>query len=300
MDVLRCALAWALLCVASLPAGEPLRVVTASPILADLARNVAGGRAQVVSLLPPGADAHAFQPGPAEVQAIARADLVVLNGLGLDDWAARLAQQAGGRTVVRAAVGVEVLPLAGACTDHGHHHDHADHADPHAWQDVRNGQRYVEAIRDALAARDPDGTDDYRAQAELYLAQLRALDLWVRRQLAAIPEERRLLISDHDSFRYYAKAYGLRSAAIAGAAHDQEPSPQAIATLVRQLRDGRVAALFSERATPDRVLAVVAEQAGARIAGRLYADTLSPAGEGADSYIAMHVHNARTLVRALR
>ncbi len=271
----------------------PLTVVATCTIVADIARHVAGPRAEVRSLLPPGVDAHVYQPTPADVAAIAAADVVIVNGLGFEGWIDQVVRQSGYRgQVVVASAGVTPLPWTG---------DHAtpDQVDPHAWQDVANGMVYAQAIRDGLSAADPAGAGDYAALTVLYAAQLRALDAWVRKQVATLPERSRLVVTSHDALRYFGVAYGIEIHAVEGIVTGHEPDPGRIAALISLVRERAVRAVFIENVANPAVVERVAAESGARLGGSLYTDSLGAPESAGGTYSGMIAANTRTIVAGL-
>jgi len=281
---------------------EPVRVVASFSILADIVRQIGADRVAVTSLVPPDADAHVYQPTPADSKALAGAALVVLNGLGFEGWADRLVKASGyKRPVVIATKGLKTLAAAdhdGAGNqDHKHGHDHD--SDPHAWQDVTNVKTYVANIRDALIAADPAGASAYRARAEAYLADLAQLDGSIRSAYAAIPEARRTIITHHDAFGYYGKAYGIKFIAPQGVTGDSEPSARDVAALIRQIRKEKAKAVFVENINSGRLIEQIVRDTGVAIGGKLYSDALSAAGGPASTYIDMMRHNTRLMSDAL-
>lgn len=278
----------------------PLRVVCTTSILADLARQVGGGRVEVLSLLKPGSDPHAWQPTPDDVKLIASARLVVVNGLGYEGWLDQLITAAGvaRERVVIASTGVE--PMTAGAHAHGHAgHDHGDQ-DPHAWHDAKNGMRYVANLRDAFTAIDAAGAADYAAWTELYQAELRVVDAWVKKQIATLPSERRVLVTSHDAMAYFARAYGLEVVPVEGITTGQEPDPARFAKLITLLRTRGVPAVFIESSANPKVVERLGTEAGARLGGMLLADSLDLPGRLGDSYLGMFAHNARTIVGALK
>jgi zinc/manganese transport system substrate-binding protein len=279
---------------------KPLRVVASTGILADIARNVGGDRVDVVSLLPPGADLHSFQPSPRDVQQLATADVVIVNGLGLEAWLDEVIRHSGyaGKVVV-ASQGIVPLPANpedGHDHDDGHGHEHAD--DPHAWLAVANGMRYAENIRAALAEADPAGAADYAAWASLYTTQLKVLDSWIQREMARVPRERRIVITDHNAFQYFGAAYGVEVVSLTGAHRLQEPSAQDVAALVSLMREKGVSCLFIEAAGNEKAMRQLAAESGAEIAGRLHTDG-STLESAMLTYIDLHRLNVRMIVRSL-
>ncbi|SIR22361.1 zinc/manganese transport system substrate-binding protein [Aromatoleum tolulyticum] len=289
-----------LLGLAAQPAqAAPLEVVTSFSILGDFIRQVGGDRVKVTMLVAADQDAHNFQPRPSDARRIGAAQLVVASGLGFDPWLERLAQTAGyrGRILV-ASQGVEPIAATDEHDDaHGHgKSSHQDAVDPHAWQDVARAQRYVANIADALAQADPANAKVYRDNAARYAAELKALDSDIRTALAAVPAERRKVVSAHDAFGYFAHAYGVRFLAPAGISNQSEPSAAGVAQLIRQLRRENVPAVFVESVSDPRLIERIRKESGARLGGTLYSDALSAADGPAPTYVAMMRHNLRTLL----
>ncbi len=288
--------------VAAEPAkAEPTRVVASFSILGDLVRQVGGDRVAVTTLVGPNGDAHSFVPAPADAQAVAAARLVVVNGLGFEGWIDRLIKASGTKaTVVVAAKGV--VPIeedeSGQEPSHAHGHDHT--IDPHAWQNVANAKRYVVAIRDGLTAADPAGAAIYAANATAYLAKLDALDAEIRTELTAIPEARRRIVTTHDAFGYFAKAYGMRFLAPQGVSSQSEATARDVAAIVRQVRRDKIPAVFLENVSDPRLMQQIARESGAKAGGRVFSDALSEPGGPATTYLDMMRHNVREFVAALK
>ena len=278
----------------------PLKVVCTTTILADIARQVGGGRVEVVSLVRAGADPHTWQPSPDDVRIIAAARLVVVNGLGYEGWLDQLITAAGvGRErVVVASTGIEAMTAGAHKHDDGH--QHGGDQDPHAWHDAKNGMRYAANLRDAFTASDPAGASDYAAWTELYQAELRVIDAWVKKQVATLPSERRVLVTSHDALSYFARAYGLEVVPVEGIATGQEPDPARFSAMITLLRTRGVPAVFVESSVNPKVVERLGTEAGARLGGMLLADSLNLPGRLGDSYLGMFAHNARTIVGALK
>lgn len=274
---------------------EPLQVVASFSLLADMSRQVGGDRVEVKALVGPNGDAHVYQPTPTDAKTLAKADLVVMNGLGFEGWMERLVKAAGYRgPLVVASRGVTLLKLR--------HSDGAreGNADPHAWQDPANGRHYVVNIREALIQADPSGAEVYRARAEAYLARLDALDREARTTLGVLPPTRRKLVSSHDAFGYFARAYGLEFIAPVGVSTDAESSAADVAALIRQIRREQIPAVFVENISDPRLLERIRRETGARLGGTLFSDALSSADGPASTYLDMLRHNVRTLAAALQ
>ncbi|GJD60783.1 metal ABC transporter solute-binding protein, Zn/Mn family [Methylobacterium frigidaeris] len=284
-------------------AEEPVRVVATFSILGDLVRQVGGARVAVTTLVGPNGDAHSFVPAPADAQAVAAARLVVVNGLGFEGWIDRLIKASGTRAkVVVAATGI--VPIEeddgdGHGQDHGQDHGHSHAADPHAWQNVANTKRYVANIRDGLVSVDPEGKAAYQANAAAYLTQLDGLDAEVRAALAGIPEARRRIVTTHDAFGYFARAYGLRFLAPQGVSSQSEATARDVAAIVRQVRRDKVPAVFLENISDPRLMQQIARESGAKAGGRVFSDALSEPGGPAPTYLEMMRHNVKEFVAAL-
>lgn len=282
----------------SAPAGEgPVRAVATFSILGDLVRQVGGPHVEVATLVGPGSDVHSFSPAPGDARTLARADIVFVNGLGLEGWIDRLIRASGTRApVVTASRGV--APIAEA-DPHAHAgHDHGD-VDPHAWQSVANVKLYVANIRDGLAKADPAHAADYAAAATAYGAKLDALDRDVRAALQRIPPENRRLITTHDAFGYFGSAYGLTILAPQGLSTESEASPRDVARIITQIRKEKVPAVFLETVTDPRQMERIARESGARVGGAVYSDALSPPDGPASTYLAMIVSNVKAFEAAL-
>jgi len=283
------------------PGGAPVRAVASFSILGDLVRAVGGPHVAVTDLVGPDSDVHGFSPSPADAKKLATADIVFVNGLGLEGWLDRLIRASGTRApIVVASAGVKTIA---ATDDHDHavgHHDHGDHAiDPHAWQSVANVRIYVVNIRDGLAKVDPVHADAYRAAADSYTAQLDALDQAVRKAVEKIPPENRRIITTHDAFGYFAATYGLRFIAPQGVSTDSEASPRDVAAIIRQIRQDKVPAVFLENISDPRQMALIAREGGARIGGKVYSDALSGPGGPAATYLDMMRSNLQAFDAAL-
>jgi zinc/manganese transport system substrate-binding protein len=288
-------------------AAEKVKAVASFSILGDMVKQVGGDRVEVVTLVGPDGDAHVFSPTPADAKTLVAADIFFVNGLGFEGWIGRLKKSTGfkGETVV-ASEGVKPLTMAEEGHDHGdsdHGHEgeaHDDEAtDPHAWQDLANGKIYVANIRDALIAADPEGKPIYEANAAKYLAAIAKEEMAVKAALGALPEARRKIITSHDAFGYFGKAYGLEIIAPQGVSTESEASAQDVAKIIRQIRAERIPAVFIENITDHPLLDQIARETGAKIGGALYSDALSGPDGPAPSYLDMFRHNVGAITAAL-
>ncbi|MBK9081587.1 MAG: metal ABC transporter substrate-binding protein [Rhizobiales bacterium] len=273
-----------------------LPVVASFTILADIARRVGGERVAVEQLVGPGADAHVFQPSPADARKVATARLVIVNGLGFEGWMERLAKAAAAPPrVVVASEGVKSRKAPEEADGHGHRHAF----DPHAWQAVGNVKIYAENIRKALSDIDAEGAAVYAANAAAYARELDALDADIRAAMAALPPARRKVVTTHDAFGYFAEAYGVAFIAPKGVSSEAEASAKDVARIIRQIKAEKIPAVFLETVVDPRLMQRIAAETGARIGGALYSDALSPPDGPAGTYIDMMRHNVRELTKAL-
>jgi len=265
---------------------KPVAVATFS-ILADLTQRVAGDYAQVLTLVGPNGDAHVFEPGPKESAELAHADLLIANGLGFEPWLQRLEDASGfiGK-VVLASDGV--TPLA------------AEGVDPHAFQDLANAQIYVANIAKGLSEAAPDHAADFKANADKLIAEITALDQQLKADFGTIPQERRRVLTSHDAFHYFGRAYGIEFVSVQGLSTEAEPTADDLVKVVRQARDGHLSAIFLENMSDPRLAETVAQETGLRVGGELYADALSEADGPAPDYLSLVRHNAQQLLAGMQ
>ena len=273
----------------SLAAEAPVRVVVSFSILENIAREVGGDDVAVTSLIGRDANEHVFEPSPDQVRLLAQARLFIVNGLGLEGWLTRLVQSARYRgPVVVATEGI--VPIT--TTEAG---GTAASPDPHAWQDVQNGVLYAENIVRALVTTDPGHAAAYQQRFAHYRAELEVLDRRVRETMAAIPAEKRRVITTHDAFAYYGRAYGVTFLAPEGLNTESEPSAKTVAALIRQIRREGIRALFLENISDPRLMQEIARETGADLGPPLYSDALSGPDGPAPTYIRMIEYNTAAL-----
>ena len=288
----------AVIAMAGLPAmaqevSKPLRAVATFSILGDLVRQVGGDRVTVSTLVGPDADAHGYNPAPGDARTLLEANVVFVNGIGLEGWIDRLIKASGTKApVVTASKGVTTI----AGEERGHDHG----IDPHAWQSIPNAKLYVANIRDALARIDRDHAAVFAANAAAYLARLDALDKEARTAISAIPPDRRRIITTHDAFGYFAAAYGMTFIAPQGVSSESEASPRDVARIIRQIRKDKIPAVFLENIADPRLMQQIAKESGARIGGKVYSDALSRSDGPAPTYLDMMTNNLKAFGEALR
>lgn len=277
-------------------AAEPIPVVASFSILGDLVQVVGGQRVQVTTLVGPDADAHSFEPKPADARAILKARLFVTNGLNFEPWADKLAKSAAYQgAMVVASRGVKPIQIEEA----GHGHSHQD-ADPHAWQNPNNVVLYVQNIAAGLSRVDPAGASSYQANAARYAALLKDFDAQARAQFAAVPEAKRKVITSHDAFGYLAAHYQIKFLAPEGVNADATPSAKHVAELIRQMKRENIKAIFVENMSNPKLIAQLGKDAGATLGGTLYSDALSGPTEPGSSYLKLMQHNVTQLLAGMR
>ena len=271
----------------------PLKVVASFSVLADMAREVAGDLAEVSTLAGANADAHSFQPSPQDIQRVAQADLLLVNGLGFEPWLDRLTASAPPRgRVVLASRGIEERRLGPI-------------VDPHAWLSPVQGRLYLNnieaALLQALGAREapPEALQRLRQRADGARSRLAALDREIRAALQALPPESRRVVTTHGAFGYFGRDYGLLITPLVAGAGEAEASAGQLARVIRQIRAQRAVALFAENTLDVRLLQRVSDETGVAIGGTLYGDALSASDGPAPSYLGLVAHNARTITGAL-
>jgi zinc/manganese transport system substrate-binding protein len=272
-------------------ASDRVKVVASFSILGDLVKNIGGSHVDVVDIVGPNGDPHVFDPSPKDASLIADARIVVVNGLGLEGWLNRLVDVSNKKApVIVATEGIKPRTIV------------VDRSkdDPHAWQSVPNVEIYASNIRDALIKADPGNKSDYDANYAAYLARLVELDQEIRSTIAAIPPDRRSVLTTHNAFGYFSDAYGIAFAGLQGVSTDAEPSARDVAMIIRQIKEKKIAALFLENIVNPAQLKRIAEETGVKTGGTLYSDALTEASGAAPTYIDLMRHNIQTIGAALK
>lgn len=268
-------------------------ILATTTFLADITRNVAGERARVDSLLPPGADPHAYQLTPSDVARIADSTVLIQNGIGYEHFLkTTLENTDGNRLVIIASDGLE--PRAVDDPEH-------EEGDPHMWLDPNLVITYVENIRDGLIKSDPEGAAIYTANAESYIDQLHSLDAWIVEQAAVIPDERRLLVTNHESLGYFADRYGFKmvGAVIPGLSSGASTSARNLAEIVDLIRSFDVPAIFLDEVESPDLANQIAAETGVSVVYDLHLESLTESAPAA-TYIAMMQYNVSRIVEALK
>ncbi len=275
-------------CTAGTQPSTGTRVLAAETWLGDIAQNVAGDRLHVDVLLPPGVDPHEFQPAPQDAVKIAQAQVLIVNGLDYETWLSGSLQDAGGQhVIVTAADGLKPF---------------GDPPDPHMWMDPLNVVRYAENIRDALSQSDPAGKSIYTANADAYIAKLQSLGASIKSDVAQLPPDRRVLVTNHDALGYFARAYGFQvlGAIIPSGTNEASPSAQQLAALIDNVQRAHAPAIFLDVSENPNLAEQISVSTHAKVVTDLYVETLSTPNGPAPTYLDMLKHDADVIVGALR
>jgi ABC-type Zn uptake system ZnuABC Zn-binding protein ZnuA len=276
------------------PSLPPLRVLAVESFLADIARNVAGERLTVEALIPLGVDPHAYQPTPQDAVNVAHAYALIVNGAGLENFITPLLESAGGGVMlIEAAAGLSPRP-----DPSGEHPE----GDPHFWLDPNNVIKYAENIRDGLSQADPEGAAIFAANAAAYIEALKALDQWIVQQVETIPPERRMLVTNHESFGYFAARYGFTvvGTVIPSFSSEAAPSARQMADLIEQIKTAGAPAIFLETGADPQLAEQIAAETGVKVVTGLYTHSPSPADGPAPTYIDMMKYNVSQIAAGCR
>ncbi len=274
--------------------GDKPRVVATSTIIADLAQEVAEDEIRLSAILKPGTDPHVYEPVPADSRVLEEADLILYNGYNLEPGLIKLMNASGGKAQ-KLAVGEAVKSLQ---LDKGKGEVVPD---PHVWGSAENAIAMTNAIRDALIELSPEDRGKFTQKASQLNNELKQLHTWINQQIQTIPADKRKLVTTHDAFQYYGRAYGIAIAGtLIGISTEEQPSAQTVQRLVESVKKIGVSAIFAETTINPALIKTVAQEAGVKLApNQLYSDSIGAKGSQGDSYIKMMEANTRTIVEAL-
>ena len=276
-----------------------VRVVTTVSPLRSIIENVGGDRITVQALIPEGTNSHTFDPAPSTARDIARADIIIMNGLNLELPALEMAKANKSKDTEIVLLGDSAVSPDEYVFDFSFPKDQ-DNPNPHLWTDPNLALAYAEIVRDSLSALDPDASSYYAANYDAYAAQLSGLDSLISEAMGTVPVEQRKLLTYHDSFPYFAPRYGFEILGAIQPSSFAEPSPREVADLVEQIQTSGVSAIFGSKVFPSEVLETIAKEAGAVQVSTLRDDDLpGERGEPDNTYVAMMVEDVRTIVTAL-
>ena len=275
-----------------------IKVLAVESFLADIAQNVAGKRLKVDTLIPLGVDPHAYEPTPQDVAKIADSQILIINGAHLESWLDKTLLNAGGKhIVIEASAGLPSRkPTANEALDPN------QVGDPHFWLDPTKVMHYVEKIRDGLTKADPEGEKVYAQNADNYISQLDDLDNWIKAKVNTIPPQKRLLVTNHESFGYFADQYGFSivGTVIPSTSSEAAPSAQQMAALIDTIKQMGVKAIFLETGANSQLADQIAQETGAAVITDLYTHSITGLNGEAPTYIDMMKHNVKLIVDALK
>lgn len=276
---------------AASPALARIKVLTSFTVFADMARNVAGEHAEVVSITREGAEIHMFRPTPGDIKRGLGADVVLWNGLGLETWFERYLENLGNVKAYVLSDGVEPILITEDAYE--------GRANPHGWMSPGNAMIYIDNIVTALSETDPDNAAAYAANGESYKAEIAATFEPIRAALAELPEEKRWLVSSEAAFSYLARDFGLKEAAIWAINADSQGSPQQVRRIIDLIRDNQIQVIFSESTVSPKPAEQVARETGIAYGGVLYVDSLSTPDGPVPTYLDLLKVTSQTIVTGL-
>lgn len=282
----------ALSCASQAALAKPLNVVASFTVLADIAKQVGGEHVTVKSLVGPDGDPHSFEPSPQDSVALSKADVVIVNGLGMEGWMDRLVSASGykGKVVV-ASAGITTRKMID---------DGEQITDPHAWNSAENGASYAQNIMEALIAAAPQDAQAIAESGSEYVTRLKLLDSWAQTRFAAIPGAKRKVLTSHDAFGYFGQRYGVTFLAPVGFSTEAEANASDVAALIKQLKNQHIKTYFIENQTDPRLVKQIAAASGAQPGGELYPEALSAADGPASTYEMAFKHNVETIASSMK
>ncbi|WP_134701515.1 metal ABC transporter solute-binding protein, Zn/Mn family [Ammoniphilus sp. YIM 78166] len=278
---------------------DTVQITTTTGMIADIVKNVGGDRVAVQSLMGPGVDPHLYKASQGDIGKLDQADMIFYNGLNLEGKMADIfVRMASSKPTIQVTETIDEEALLEPEEFDGHY-------DPHIWFDVQLWMKAVERVRDALIEFDPAHKADYTKNAAAYLAQLEELDQYGKDQISLIPEESRVLVTAHDAFGYFGKAYNIEVMALQGISTDAEYGLADVQALVDILVDRNIKAVFVESSVSSKAIEAVVEGARKKghevqVGGELFSDAMGDDGTEEGTYIGMFRHNIDTIVSALK
>ncbi|AEW44519.1 zinc/manganese transport system substrate-binding protein [Serratia symbiotica str. 'Cinara cedri'] len=271
---------------------KTINAVSSFSILSDIIKQVGGEHVKVSTLVKPASDPHSFEPSPKDSKLLLQADIVFVNGLGLEGWLDRLVKASSYRgRIIIASRGIYTQQIeegGNKMTDY------------HAWNSMKNGVQYATNIMNALIAADPQDANYFFRQGTEYIQQLKKLDLWAKTQFAAIPLQKRRVLTSHYAFGYFGREYGITFLAPIGFSTEAEANARNIANLIKQIKKEKLSAYFIESQTDSRLVKQIAANTGAKAGGELYPEALSDVYGPAATYLQSFKHNVNMLLSSMQ
>ena len=267
-----------------------INVVASASMWADMTEHIAGDKATIDRIVPIGGDPHTYEPTPSDAIKVSNADLILVNGLTFEGWINDLIGNSGTKAET-VLVTKYVTPISSD--------DYENATDPHAWMDAANGRQYAKAIYEALVKLDPDNEEYYTQNYNTYDREIADLDNYIKAEVATIPSDKRILVTSHDAFKYYGKAYGIQLEAIQGISTEAEAQLSDMTRVTEVIQRTKIPAIFVESTINPKMLQQIAKDNNIAIGGELFADSLGKKGGEGGTYISMLKHNTDIIVKAL-
>jgi zinc/manganese transport system substrate-binding protein len=273
----------------------PVKVVTSFSILEDVVKNVGGNLVSITNFVPRDGDAHSYQPTTQDVRALSDANIVFLNGLGLEEWFEKLARNAASKApIVTLSSGLKPQKIGVG--------EETGEVDPHMWWNLQNTIAYAQKIAVTLQKTDPINSNAYQKNAARYIKTLQNLDAWAKLEVQKIPVKNRVLVSNHDALGYFATRYGLKilGTVIPSGGTEREASAKETAQLIDNIKANNVRALFTENTVNSKLAQAISSETGVKIAPPLYTDSLGKPGSSGETFVKAFRYNVTTIVNALK
>lgn len=271
-------------------AQEKKLVLATASMFKDMAEAIVGDRLDVETIVPVGSDPHLHEPTPRDAKLVVKADIILMNGLTFEGWLNELVENSGTKAeTILITQGVDAIASE----------VYKNSFDPHAWMDVKNGLVYIKNIYDAVMKLEPKYADEFTFNYNAYKKDLEDLDIYIRKQIEKIPAKQRVLITSHDAFQYYGRAYGIQLESIIGVSTEAEPQTSDIIRLNKVIKETEVPAVFIESTINPKLLEQLAKDNDIAIGGKLFADSLNDKGKKGDTYIGMLKTNTDVISAAL-
>ena len=270
---------------------DPIKVVTTFTVIADMAQNVAGDAAEVVSITKPGAEIHGYNPTPRDILKAQGADLILWNGMNLELWFEQFFNNLRDVPAATVSEGIEPIAISGGNYD--------GKPNPHAWMGLESAEIYIDNIRDALTNADPDNADVYAANALAYKSEIAAVIAPIREEIRALPDDRRWLVTSEGAFSYLARDYALKELYLWPINADAQGTPQQVRTVIDAVRENDITAVFSESTVSPRPAQQIARETDAEYAGVLYVDSLSANDGPVPTYLDLLRVTSETILNGL-
>jgi len=268
-----------------------IRTVSSITIINDVVKNIGGDKIEAVSICAVGLDPHTYKPKPNDPRLISESDLVFINGFALEHWIEEMVRNAGGnKKVVTVTEGLTPM------TDEKGYGD----PDPHAWFNVQNVKTYAANVEKALSEYDKPNATYYKQNLDTYLKKLDSLDAWIKTEIATIPQEKRVLITSHDAFRYFGKAYGLEVRGLQGISTEAKAQTEDVKKLIDLIKERKLSSVFIETSVNPKLLEEISKETGATVGGTLFSDSVGNEGTPEGTYTGAVTFNVNTIVKALK